>query len=39
MLNEGEPLTEVFQDFSFINGQLAAIAAVDSDGREWRLKG
>ena len=39
MLKEGEFLTEVFQDFSFIDGRLAAIAAVDSGGREWRLKG
>ncbi len=39
MLKEGEEQTELFEDFSFVDEKLAAIGAIDSGGREWKLKG
>lgn len=39
MLTEGEFHTELLEDFSFVDGELAGIGAIDSGGREWLLKG
>jgi hypothetical protein len=39
MLKEGEYHTELVEDFSFLDRQIGAIAAYDSGGKEWWLRG